>query len=88
MGRAVFEELANEVEACIVGNMGRGLLLTRFTVKELQLSAWISIPVAKSTYMRYGALNDSGGHGSSNSDGIKDHLESQQLINLMYTDLI
>ncbi len=88
MGRAVFKELANEIEACIVGNMGRGLLLARFTVKELQLSAWISISVAKSTHMRYGTLNDSGGHRSSNSDGIKDHLDAQQLINVMCTVLI
>lgn len=82
MGRAVFKELADEIEACIVGNMGRGLLLARFTVKELQLSAWISISVATITYMRYGALNNSGGHRNSNSDGIKDHHDAQQLINI------
>jgi len=45
MGRAVFKELADEIEACIVGNMGRGLLLTRFTVDELGLSAWINFSV-------------------------------------------
>jgi len=38
--------------------------------------------------MRYCTLNDSGGHGSSNSDGIEDHLDSQKLINAMYTSII
>lgn len=64
--------------------MGRGLLLTRFTVDELGLSAWIKVSVATSTYMRYCTLSDSGGHGSSNSDSIEDHLDSQQLRNAIY----